>query len=143
MFVYCLNNPVNHADKTGMTSDSYAGWIGEQLGELLYELFTGDDHPSHQTRELENQIRQEQNKAIGNVFKSIWVACMRGYTQQQETQIQEAEMIVYRFSTPERTTETLVVIGAELSLIGVFWGGKLVQGAGALIQFIAALLASA
>ena len=112
MFAYCLNNPVNYSDKTGMVVEDWAGWIGEQLGELFYELITGDDHPSHQTRELENQIRQEQNRAIGNGFQSIWGAYMRGYALEQEAIMRQAQMNLDRFDSPEDIEKSIDVIEA-------------------------------
>ena len=147
MFAYCLNNPVNYSDKTGMVVEDWADWAGELLGELLYELLSGNDHPSHQTRELENQVRQKQNaflgnglKAIGSGFKSVWDAYMRGYALEQEAQRQEANMNIYSFSTPERVKKSFNAMGSELSLIGVFWGGALVQGAAGLFLLIAAII---
>ncbi|MBQ8040799.1 MAG: hypothetical protein IJ274_13210, partial [Lachnospiraceae bacterium] len=72
MFAYCLNNPVNLVDKNGETADSWAGWIGEQLTEWLYELFTGETHHNKQTRELENQIIEQQLSAIAPIAKIIF-----------------------------------------------------------------------
>ena len=68
MFAYCLNNPVNGADINGKSSDSYAGWIGELVGAFIYELITGDDHPSRQTEEIEQIVVREQTKMV---FKEV------------------------------------------------------------------------
>jgi hypothetical protein len=43
MFVYCNNNPVNLYDEDGKMPDSIAGWIGEQIGKWLYEVYSTDE----------------------------------------------------------------------------------------------------
>ena len=119
MFAYCLNNPTNFADSEGTEADSYFGWVGEQIGIFLYELFTGGDHPSHQTREIEIQVIQKQNehidngfKSIGNGLKFIWDAYMWSYNQQQQAQLQQAQMLLDRFDTPEDIEQSIDIIDA-------------------------------
>ena len=94
MFAYCLNNPVNLHDENGEAADSYSGWIGELLGEWIYELITGKDHPGRQTAALETQVIVAQNKMVTDAAKTMWDAYQRGYTIQQEGKLIEAQMIV-------------------------------------------------
>ena len=64
MFAYCNNNPVRYQDQDGRAPDSFGGMVGELIGEFLYELFTGNSHPSHQTRYVDQTIIEKQNKLI-------------------------------------------------------------------------------
>ena len=63
MFAYCRNNPVCRVDKSG-TSDSYAGWVGEEFGKWIYELITGDSYP---TNNYTNPLIVGAIQAIANV----------------------------------------------------------------------------
>ena len=94
MFAYCNNNPVNSSDRDGEHSDSYYGWLGEEIGVFLYEWITGTDHPSKQTKALENQMVSTQNKMIADATKAMWDAYQRGYTAQQNANLTEAQMMV-------------------------------------------------
>ncbi len=89
MFAYCLNNPVNLVDKNGETADSWAGWIGEQLTEWLYELFTGETHPNKQTRELENQIITQQNEMLADAVNTVWNAHVHSTELQMQAQYEK------------------------------------------------------
>ena len=93
MFAYCLNNPVNHVDKDGKQPDTISGWIGEQVGELLYKWFTGNDHPNDQTEVLESQIVSEQNKMIADFSETMWDAYVHSNELQVELQHQQNTMV--------------------------------------------------
>ena len=125
MFAYCLNNPVNYSDEDGDRSDSIWGWIGEEIGELIYEWITGEDHPNDQAEALETEIISTQNEMIAGAAKAVWDAYMWSYNQQQEAQMQQAlasrDFILDRFSTPQKTANTFLACacicdaGAELT----------------------------
>ena len=72
--------------------DTFGGWFGELFGELLYEMITGEDHPSSETKTIEIEIIQKQNKVVGKATKATWDAYMRSYDMQQEAQLAEAQM---------------------------------------------------
>lgn len=59
----------------------------------------------------------KQNELIANAVCAIWDAYMFSSQLQQEAQLQEAQNLLYRFSTPELTKETLTIVGSEFSLI--------------------------
>ena len=124
-----------------MSSDSYAGWIGELVGAFIYELFTGDDHPQQQIKEREVQVIQEQNEIIADATKTMWDAYQSGYAIQRENHRRETQMMVDLFATPETTAKTLNVVGAELAFIGCFWGGPILTPIGCGLLFIAAVVA--
>ena len=113
MFAYCLNNPVNYFDEDGDSADSFWGWIGEELGEAIYEWITGDDHPNDQAEEIENQITSTQVEMVVDAADAMWDAYMWSQNQQQEAQLQQAiatrDFVTDRFSTPEKTKNTLAV----------------------------------
>jgi hypothetical protein len=44
MFAYCNNNPVNRFDLRGKYSDSISGWIGEKLGQFIYECISNSEY---------------------------------------------------------------------------------------------------
>jgi len=95
MFVYCGNNPVMFSDPTGMLFEiSPGGWVGRQIGELIYEWLTGEDHPNDQTDALENQIIMEQNKMIKDAVIFGWDTYMWGNNIQKETQMHETQMML-------------------------------------------------
>lgn len=114
MFAYCLNNSVNFCDKSGETADSYAGWIGEQLGKLIYEWITGDDHPAQETERIERDIIQKQNDMIQSGARALWNAYQRAYELEQETIMLQAELNLDMFDSPEDIERSIDVIEATV-----------------------------
>ena len=143
MFAYCNNNPVNACDKNGKAPDTFAGWIGEEIGKFIYELITGEDHPSREAERTEAETTQKQNEMIQGGAKALWDACMRGYNIQREAQLMETQAAVDLFSTPDTAAKTLNAVGTELVFIGCFWGGTLLTPIGSGMLFVAAILAFA
>ena len=70
MFAYCNNDPTNLLDRSGNIPDTFAGWFGELLGEVLYEMFTGNDHPSHETDSVEREIIKTQVDTVISFIES-------------------------------------------------------------------------
>ena len=85
MFAYCNNNPANFKDSSGKIPDSFAGQFGQLLGEFLYELLTGDDHPSNETESVERTIIEKQNELVGRPGKAMWKA----WVHTQELQVEQ------------------------------------------------------
>lgn len=94
MFAYCLNNPVMLIDKSGQIPDSYAGGIGEDFGELIYEWLTGEEHPSKAAEEQEREIRQRQNKLIRDGTIALWDAYIHSIELEAEAQYQQDMMVL-------------------------------------------------
>ena len=93
MFAYCNNNPANFKDSSGKIPDSFAGQFGELLSEFLYELFTGDDHPSNETESVERTIIEKQNEQIGQAGNALLDSFMRWCNHQEEAQRAEAQLM--------------------------------------------------
>ena len=70
MFAYCNNNSVNATDKNGKAPDTAAGWIGEEIGKFIYELITGEDHPSRETERIQTEIAKKQVDIVIEVLES-------------------------------------------------------------------------
>ena len=143
MFAYCNNNPVNLYDENGKMPDTFAGWIGEQVGQIIYEVITGEDDPNKQVENLNDRILQKQMQAVNKVAKTAWDNYMRWNGLQQETQQNEAQMVIDLFDTPETASKTLNAVGSELVFIGCFWGSQLLTPIGTGILLIAAIVSSA
>ena len=149
MFAYCLNNPVNYSDKSGDLADSYSGWLGDLAGELFYEWITGNEHPNHQARELENEITRQQNKMIADVAEKVWDAYQTGYALEQENIMLQAKLTIDMFDSPEDIERSIDIIEATVgfsiaiyevativtvanppagavvwAVVGVIWGGR-------------------
>ena len=112
IFAYCRNNPVNYFDKGGDRADSFFGWIGEELGKLIYECITGEDHPSRQTEVYENQIIMTQNKMVADTAKTMWDAYQRGYALEQEAILLQAKSNIDMFDSPEDIERSIDIIEA-------------------------------
>ena len=128
MFAYCLNNPVRYTDKDGEAADGYAGMVGEAIAVFLYELFTGNTHPSQQTQQLETQVIIEQNKlvgdAVGNAAETVWDAYTRGHQIQQEAQYQNSCALIdgveYFYNNPkkaETTVRDMITVSSSASVL--------------------------
>jgi len=132
MFAYCNNNPVNLMDRNGDSPDSIFAWIGEELGELLYEWITGNDHPSHQTETVEIAVVSEQNQMIADGASEMWDAYSEYAQDQEATQRRGAEMNLqaYDYINEHENIET-----------GMSGGIKIVTGTIKVITGTALLLA--
>ena len=74
--------------------DTFAGWIGEEIGKVIYKWITGNDHPLNQVATVEQNIIIKQNEMIRNGAMALYDAYNRGYAIQQEAQLMEAQMLV-------------------------------------------------
>ena len=114
MFAYCNNNPVNACDKNGKAPDTFAGWVGEELGKLFYEWLTGDDHPSHQSESDNRTVTEKQNEQIGQAGNALLDSFMRWCNHQEEAQYMEAQLM-------SNVTPRIIVAGlkkgAEAALV--------------------------
>lgn len=118
MFAYCNNNPVNACDKNGKAPDTLAGWIGEEIGKFIYELITGEDHPSRETERTEAETTQKQNEMIQAGVKVLWDAYNSSIQRENDMQYRQAVLtnnfVADRFSTNQKSANTLNFIGSEI-----------------------------
>ena len=119
MFAYCNNDPTNLLDRSGKIPDSCAGQFGELLSEFLYELFTGDDHPSNETESVERTIIEKQNEQIGQAGNALLDSFMRWCNHQEEAQRAEAQLM-------STITPRIIVAGLKSGA-----GAAFAMGAGA------------
>ena len=120
MFAYCLNNPVVLSDESG----AIAGWIGEQIGEFLYELFSGDDHPNNEAENLDNRIREKQLQSLKKGIKTFWDAYQHSIELEVQAQHEHDMMVIqtveFLYDNPLIAIDAATtVVGTGLTYVGV------------------------
>ena len=123
MFAYCNNNPVNACDKNGKAPDTFAGWVGEELGKIVYEWIAGEDHPSREAERIEAKIIQKQNESIQSVTKVMWNAWVHSNELKAQAQYEQDMHVIskveYVSSDPWITTDVIIGgIGLGTTYIG-------------------------
>ena len=121
LFAYCCNNPVNYTDPKGQSAKDFSATAGQALGEFLYELLTGKEHPNKQVKEMETQIVKKQNDMISAGLEALYDTYMRGYTIQQQSQLQNSKALVdglkYYRQNPRLALDLVRDMGAASSAV--------------------------
>jgi len=160
MFAYCKNNPIMCIDPDGYCTEVGAllTWVdcGKQSCPTSSKrnptrYYSGDNIPKHEyyvkrhqieyvNAKLESEIRMNQIELFENAAQSLQDAYNTSYSIQQNQHMAEAQMMIDNFSTVDRAKKSLNTVGAELCLIGAFWGGPIVGGIGAGLLFVSAIM---
>lgn len=94
MFAYCLNNPVKYRDDSGEFTDGYLDQYLEVFLIWCYEKITKEEHPAREIEKEKKEINKIQNEIIKDGAEALWDAYNRGYTMQQNSQMQEAQLML-------------------------------------------------
>ena len=133
MFAYCGNNPVNNADPSGNAFIN-VDWDFDGLPNSLFidvgagagYAMAGVANSSGMAEDV-TYAAKKAGKAMGGMAKKVggwiatgaeflWDAYMRGYNLQQNAQMQEAQMMIDMFDSPEDVERSIDIISATTGL---------------------------
>lgn len=121
MFAYCNNNPVSNVDPTGhalmqmsfdpdgasglLTPGPWGGGSGGSSGMAYWANISPEA-----AKELANDV----GEAICTAAEACWDVYMRSYNLQQNAQLQQAQMNINMFDSPEDIWKSVGIISATV-----------------------------
>lgn len=146
MFAYCLNNPVNYCDESGNWPDNYAGRIGEELGKLIYEWLTGEDHPAREAEQYDRDIIHNQAECFLNRIESTLRRKACQVEHEVCTQINQNMAVIAHwedtFRSPVRTMDFAAMAYGNISAYGSYVSFAVAPSVGAGVLLVVTVVFS-
>ena len=133
MYAYCLNNPMNGYDPCGTCFHRWDFWNdcdkcgGKKLGEKIGDAVSAVGRAAVSAGETIGSAAVTAGNAIGNAAVSVW-SWRKGAAPTVWEGVKVAgeavgNFVVDRFSTPEKASNTLSLIGLALDIAAAYCGG--------------------